>query len=124
MSVFKGFSTIGKTKKFSLVDFDLIKRDLLNAFLIREGELPGRPEIGSKIWSFIFEPMVEEVRRGIELEVTNIVAGDPRLRLKGMSIFTDEHTITVEIQVDVLPDISPETIKVSFNKEAGTASIA
>lgn len=124
MATFKGFSTIDQHKKFSMTDFNLIKRDLLNAFLIREGELPGRPELGSKIWSFIFEPMVEEVRRAIEAEVTRIVKGDPRLRLKKVELYTTVDTIIIEIQVDVLPDISAETLKITFNKEGNSASIA
>ena len=43
MPTFIGFSTIDQNKKFTAVDFDLIKIDLLNAFNIRQGELPGRP---------------------------------------------------------------------------------
>ena len=41
MPTFIGFNTINQNKKFTLVDFELIKRDLLNAFNIRQGELVG-----------------------------------------------------------------------------------
>ena len=51
MVQFRGFNTIGANKKFSLTDFELIKRDVLNALTIRQGELPGRPEIGSTVWN-------------------------------------------------------------------------
>ena len=49
MPTFIGFNTINQNKKFTLVDFDLIKIDLLNAFNIRQGELPGRPAYGTII---------------------------------------------------------------------------
>jgi hypothetical protein len=47
MSTFIGFSTIDRNKTFTLVDFPLIKRDLLNAFNIRQGEIAGRPQYGT-----------------------------------------------------------------------------
>jgi hypothetical protein len=40
MTTFIGFNTIDQFKKFTLTDFELIKRDLLNAFNIRPGQLP------------------------------------------------------------------------------------
>jgi hypothetical protein len=47
MTTFIGFNTINQNKKFTLTDFALIQRDLLNAFNIRQGELPGRPGYGT-----------------------------------------------------------------------------
>ena len=35
MTTFIGFNTINQNKQFTLVDFALIKQDLLNAFNIR-----------------------------------------------------------------------------------------
>ena len=42
MTTFIGFNTIDQPKKFTLTDFDLVKRDLLNAFNIQQGQLVGR----------------------------------------------------------------------------------
>jgi hypothetical protein len=42
MLTYRGFNTIGQTKKFRLTDLDLVKRDLLNHFQIRKGEHPIR----------------------------------------------------------------------------------
>jgi len=50
MPTFIGFSTIDQNKKFTAVDFDLIKIDLLNAFNIRQGELVGRPGYGMQMF--------------------------------------------------------------------------
>ena len=52
MTTFIGFNTINQNKKFTVVDFDLIKIDLLNAFNIRQGELVGRPGYGTVIWNY------------------------------------------------------------------------
>ena len=37
MPTFIGFSTIDQYRKFTLVDFELIKRDLANALNIQQG---------------------------------------------------------------------------------------
>jgi len=46
MPTFIGFNTQDQFFKFTLTDFELIKRDLSNAFNIQQGELPGRPGYG------------------------------------------------------------------------------
>jgi len=69
MTTFIGFNTINQYKKFTLTDFDLIKRDLLNAFNIRQGQLPGRPAYGTVIWDFLFEPQTTQTQNGIEAEI-------------------------------------------------------
>ena len=62
---FIGFNTQGQFKKFTLTGFELIKRDLLNAFNIRQGQLPGRPAYGTVLWDFLFENQLEELQTGI-----------------------------------------------------------
>jgi hypothetical protein len=59
MTTFVGFNTQNQYKKFTLVDFELIKRDLLNAFNIRQGQLPGRPAYGTILWDYLFENQVD-----------------------------------------------------------------
>lgn len=68
MPNFKGFNTIDQVKKFSLTDRELIKRDLLNALLIRQGQLPGRPEVGTNLWTYIFEPADEHTVSDLEMK--------------------------------------------------------
>jgi len=69
MPDFKGFSTIDKDKKFTMTDRELIKRDLLNALLIRSGTLPGRPEVGTKIWDYLFDPNDSLTSNNVETEI-------------------------------------------------------
>jgi phage baseplate assembly protein W len=63
---FIGFNTQNQFKKFTLTDFELVKRDLLNAFNIRQGQLPGRPGYGTVLWDYLFEPQLEELQQAIE----------------------------------------------------------
>ena len=60
MTTFIGYNTIDQYKKFTLVDFELIKRDLLNAFNIQQGQLVGRPGYGTVIWNYVFENQTQE----------------------------------------------------------------
>ena len=63
MTTFIGFNTINQFKKFTLTDFDLIQRDLLNAFSIRQGELPGRPGYGTTLYDDIRKLYLPNLRR-------------------------------------------------------------
>ena len=76
MTTFIGFNTINQFKKFTLTDFDLIQRDLLNAFSIRQGELPGRPGYGTTLYDFLFENQVEQISQQIRAEVQRVAGGD------------------------------------------------
>ena len=51
-----GYSTIDRYKTYTVTDFEIIKQDLSNALNIRQGEMPGRPDVGTIMWSFIYEP--------------------------------------------------------------------
>ena len=49
-----GYSTIDRYKTYTVTDFEIIKQDLSNALNIRQGEVPGRPDVGTTMWSFIY----------------------------------------------------------------------
>ena len=58
MATFIGYSTIDQYKNYTVTDFDLIKRDMLNSLSIRQGEMPGRPEVGTTMFSLMFEHLL------------------------------------------------------------------
>ena len=123
MPNFIGFSTIDKDKKFTLIDRELIKRDLLNAFLIRAGTLPGRPEVGTKVWDYIFDPNDTITTGNIEREVRRILALDARLEVHEIVMSSSVNTITAYISVSLLPDYSTEEFYLNFAKDEQTATI-
>ena len=62
-TIYKGFSTINRSKKFRTTDIDLVKQDLINHFSIRKGEKLMNPNFGSIVWSLLFEPMDEHINQ-------------------------------------------------------------
>ena len=122
MTTYIGFNTINQNKKFTLVDFDLIQRDLLNAFNIRQGELPGRPAYGSTIWNYLFENQVEQLQQQIRDEVQRVVGGDPRLFLNDVQVYPQENGILIQLQVTVINTTDAKFLSVFFDEQQRSAS--
>jgi phage baseplate assembly protein W len=122
MTTFIGFNTINQFKKFTLTDFDLIQRDLLNAFNIRQGELPGRPAYGTAIWDFLFENQIEELANNIRREIQRVAAGDPRIEITDIQIFPQENGILIQLQVQVVPSSNAEILSIFFDLQQRSAA--
>jgi phage baseplate assembly protein W len=119
---FIGFNTQGQFKKFTLTGFELIKRDLLNAFNIRQGQLPGRPGYGTAIWDFLFEPQLESVQREIEREVQRVAGGDPRIFINSVLAYPEGNGILIEIELQVVPSTDAERLSIFFDLEQRNAT--
>jgi phage baseplate assembly protein W len=119
---FIGFNTQNQYKKFTLTDFELIKRDLLNAFNIRQGQLPGRPAYGTTLWDFLFENQVEELQTNIVAEVQRVAGGDPRIYISDTQVYPQENGILLEIQLAVVPSTNAERLSIFFNLQQRLAS--
>ena len=117
MVQFRGFNTIGANKKFSLTDFELIKRDVLNALTIRQGELPGRPEIGSTVWNYIFEANTKENLQSLKSEVRKTIEKDPRVRLVEANFYPSENGVLVELFVQVVNTTEQQRIAAFFDSD-------
>ena len=122
MTTFIGFNTINQYKKFTLTDFDLIKRDLLNAFNIRQGQLPGRPAYGTIIWDFLFEPQTSQTQNGIEAEIQRVAGGDPRIFISDVQTYPQENGILIEIQLTVVPAQNAEILSIFFDQQQRKAT--
>lgn len=119
---FIGFNTQGQYKKFTLTDFPLIKRDLLNAFNIRQGQLPGRPGYGTVLWDYLFENQVEDVQQSIQKEVQRVAGGDPRIYISEIQTYPQENGILIEIQLTVVPSTNAERLSIFFNLQQRNAT--
>ncbi len=119
---FIGFNTQGQYKKFTLTDFELIKRDLLNAFNIRQGQLPGRPGYGTVLWDFLFENQLEELQQSIEREVQRVAGGDPRIYISDVQTYPQENGILIELQLQVVPSTDAERLSIFFDLQQRNAS--
>ena len=122
MANFIGFSTIGRNKSFTLVDYELIKQDLLNAFNIRQGELVGRPNYGTIIWDFMFENQLPTTESGIYNEIQRVVGADPRLYLNNVYMFPQENGMLVQLELQVVHTTEAQFLSVFFNQTQRSAS--
>ena len=121
MTTYIGYNTIGQVKKFTLTDRELVKRDLLNSIMIREGEMPGRPEVGTNIWSYVFDPNTDDTVRKIKAEIQRLIDADPRIQAEEVNVYAKNHNILIEMNVRILPDVNLEVINLMFDQNTNTA---
>jgi phage baseplate assembly protein W len=116
MATFVGYSTINQYKKFTLTDGELVKRDLLNAFNIRQGTLPGRPDYGSTLLDYIFENQDTTTERAIIAEIQRIAAGDPRIYISDLNFYPQQNGVLIELQVQIVPGTNSEQLSIFFDQ--------
>lgn len=117
-TLFRGFSTVDKVKApFGLTDIELVKRDLLNEFYTRKGERLMRPNFGSIIWDLLMNPedtfTVDEIKEDIE----RIIAKEDRVELIDVSIFTADHSVRAEVELNYVILNSKDTLYLEFTTE-------
>ena len=122
MTTFIGFNTINQYIKFTLLDFDLIKRDLSNALNIQQGELPGRPEYGTTIWSYVFENQSTETEQAMITELQRVAGGDPRIFVQDVQIYPQDNGIRIEMFVQVVGSSTAERLAIFFDQVSRRAS--
>ena len=122
MPTFIGFNTINQYKKFTLVDFELIKRDLLNYFNIRQGEKVGRPDVGTTMWNLLFEPQTEQTASLVVEEMQRIVGQDPRIYLTSAEAYPQVNGILVELEIQTVQGTNAERLSVFFDQQTRNAS--
>lgn len=122
MATFIGFNTVDQFKKFTLTDFELIKRDLINALNIRQGELPGRPGYGTIIWSYVFENQSSTMQENIKNEIQRVVGGDPRLSVSNTEVYPQDNGLRIELTVQAVGSYTAERLALFFNEGSRRAS--
>ncbi len=122
MTTFIGYSTIGQYKNYTVTDFELIKLDILNALSIRQGEMPGRPEVGTTMFTLMFEPQGEPTNKAITKELQRVIAQDPRVQLTDINIFPQENGILIELEVDAVSGQQGALLNIFFNNQTMRAA--
>ena len=122
MPTFIGFNTIDQYKKFTLLDFELIKRDLSNAFNIQQGTLPGRPGYGTTIWSYLFESQTPETEQAILAECQRVAGGDPRVSLVSANSYPQDNGLLIELEIQVVNTTTSERLSIFFDQQTRRAS--
>ena len=122
MPTFIGFNTQNQFKKFTLVDGELIKRDLLNAFNITQGQLPGRPDYGTTLWDFLFENQDQVTMAAILREIQRVAGGDPRVYLSDVNVYPQENGVLIELEVQFFPNTDAQLLSVFFDQQQRRAT--
>ena len=123
MAMYRGFSTLqGNFLSTKVVDTELVKRDLLNAFAIRKGEKVGTPGYGSGVLDLVMEPLTEEVKNLLLEEVTSTIAQDPRVSLQQLVIEEYENGLQAQINLLFLQSNESENLIINFDRQDGTVS--
>jgi phage baseplate assembly protein W len=117
---YKGFSTVGRYKKFRLTDFDLVKQDLLNHFNIRRGEKLMQPNFGTIIWDMIFEPLTEETKAVIIADLQQIVAYDPRIYVTRITVDQLDAGLQLEFDITYVPTDQTQNMYLTFDGHSRT----
>ena len=123
MTMYRGFSTLqGNFSSTKVVDTELVKRDLLNAFAIRKGEKVGVPGYGSWVLDLVMEPLTEEVKNLLLEEVTSTIAQDPRVSLEQLVIEEYENGLQAQINLLYVQTNESESLVINFDRQDGTVS--
>ena len=117
---YRGISTVNPNSTNPvLYDLALIKQDIINHFHIRQGEKLSDPTFGTIIWDALFEPLTDGLKDAITQNVTRIVSTDPRVKVKSVIVDQYESGIQIEVNLEYLPYNIAETMRLSFDENAG-----
>lgn len=120
---YKGFSTASfesDKKSFSVVNKEIVKRDILNHIFTQKGERVMMPKFGTRIPSLAFEPIDTITMDIIKEDLTEVIKYDPRVSLLGLQILplSDNNTILAYVTIKYVEtgDIDTLNIEVPVGK--------
>lgn len=121
---YRGLNTIGASKKFRIVDFDLVKQDLINHFNIRKGEKLMQPNFGSIIWNCLYDPLTPDVKAAITQDVRRIVNYDPRLQVDDVIINEFDQGLQIQLDLTYLPGNFADSLILNFDAQAQNLTVS
>lgn len=119
-TLYRGFSTVNRRKKFRLTDFELVKQDLINHFKISKGEKLMRPNFGTIIWNVLHEPLTENLKAVIVKDITDVASYDPRLSIDNVIVTEYEQGIQIELELRYLLTNQTNLLNLKFNNQTNT----
>ena len=122
--MYRGFSTVGRNRKFRLTDFELVKQDLINHFYIRKGEKLMNPDFGTIIWNVVHEPLTEDLKSVIVTDIKAIASYDPRLSIDNVVVTEYDQGIQVELQLRYVQTNQTNLFNLQFDNQNNTLTAA
>jgi phage baseplate assembly protein W len=123
MTTYKGFSTIGQTKKFRLTDQQLIKQDIVNHFHIRKGEKLMRPGFGTIIWNVLHEPFTDDLKNLIQADIKTIANYDPRVSFDNIVVSEFDQGIQILLTLRYLQTNQVDNMSLQFDNQSNSLSV-
>lgn len=120
--MYRGFSTVGRDKKYRLTDFDLVKQDIINHFYIRKGEKLMNPSFGTIIWNVLHEPLTDDLKSVIISDIKSIANYDPRVSFDNIVITEYEQGIQIELQLRYVQTNQSNLLSLQFNNQTNLLS--
>lgn len=123
-ATFIGMTTVGaKRPPFTLTDHELVKRDLLNHFSTRKGEVMGIASYGTIMHDLVMDQLDNFTRSLILEDVENVINSDPRVSLNGaINIVEYDNGIRIELDIYYIPFDSSELLYLDFKKNTSNQS--
>ena len=122
--MYRGFSTVGRDRKFRLTDFELVKQDLINHFYIRKGEKLMNPNFGTIIWNVLHEPLTEDLKSVIVTDIKAVASYDRRLSIDNVVITEYSQGIQVELQLRYIQTNQTNLLNLQFDNQTNTLNAA
>jgi len=117
---YRGFSTVGRNRKFRLTDIELVKRDIINHFHIRKGEKLMNPNFGTIIWNVLHEPLTDDLKSVITSDVKDIASYDPRVSVDNVIITEYDRGLQVELELRYLQTNQINLLNLRFDSQSNT----
>ena len=117
--IYKGFSTVGRTKHFRVTDFELVKQDITNHFNIRKGEKIYNANFGTIIWDMLYEPLTEQLRDKVLEDVLSIFDAEPRINAKNVTLVQKDYGLQIYAEIEFIKHQVVEQIIFDFDKQNG-----
>lgn len=108
-------------KKFKLTDEQLIMRDFINAFNIKQGDKVGQPGYGTTLWEFLFDPNSTDNVAAIENEVRRVASLDSRILLNTVTAYAYENGVLIEVEMAFQPFNNAIQFGFYLDRASGTA---
>jgi hypothetical protein len=122
--MYRGFSTVGRNRKFRLTDFELVKQDLINHFYIRKGEKLMNPDFGTIIWNVVHEPLTEDLKSVIVTDIKAVASYDPRISIDNVVITAYDQGIQIELQLRYIQTNQTNLLNLQFSNQSNTLTAA
>jgi phage baseplate assembly protein W len=121
--IYKGFSTVGRTKNYRLTDFDLVKQDILNHFYIRKGEKLMNPKFGTIIWNVLHEPFTDDLKSVIQEDIKSIATYDPRVSFDNIVVTEYDQGIQILLELRYLQTDQSSLMNLQFDNSNKTLTL-